>query len=196
MWAPRVRGSAWHRRGVSPDVEILITDDAGRPVPVGTRGEIWLRSRATIGGYFANPEGTAAEFVDGYWKSGDLGYLDEDGYLFLVDRKKDMIISGGFNIYAIEVEAALAQHPAVLMSAVVGVPHPEWGEAVHAEVVLRAQEPASEDDLIAFVKSRIGSYKAPKSVKFVDQLPLSPVGKVLRRKVRQPYWEGRERRIN
>jgi fatty-acyl-CoA synthase len=181
---------------VSPDVEIMIMDDQDKPVPVGKVGEIWLRARATIKGYFGNPEGTAAEFVDGFWKSGDLGYVDEDGYLFLVDRKKDMIISGGFNIYAIEVEAALARHPAVLMSAVVGVPHHDWGEAVHAEVVLRDDMTASEDELIACVKQRIGSYKAPKSIVFVDQLPLSPVGKVLRRKVRQRYWEGHDRRIN
>jgi acyl-CoA synthetase (AMP-forming)/AMP-acid ligase II len=120
---------------ISPDVEIMIMDDQDKPVPAGTVGEIWLRSRATIRGYFGNPKGTLAEFADGFWKSGDLRYFDEDGYLFLVDRKKDMIVNVGFNIYAIEVEAALARHPAVLMSAVVGVPHAEWGEAVHADVV-------------------------------------------------------------
>jgi acyl-CoA synthetase (AMP-forming)/AMP-acid ligase II len=174
----------------------MIMDDQNKPVPPGVAGEIWLRTRATIKGYFGNPEGTAAEFADGFWKSGDLGYLDEDGYLFLVDRKKDMIISGGFNVYAIEVEAALAQHPAVLMSAVVGVPHREWGEAVHAEVVLRDTMSVSDSELIAHVKKKIGSYKAPKSIVLVEQLPLSPVGKVLRRKVRQRYWEGQDRGIN
>jgi acyl-CoA synthetase (AMP-forming)/AMP-acid ligase II len=107
-----------------------------------------------------------------------------------------MIITGGFNVYAIEVEAALSEHPAVLMSAVVGVPHPEWGEAVHAEVILRASMTASADELIDHAKRKIGNYKAPKSVRFVDELPLSSVGKVLRRHVRQPYWEGRDRMVN
>ena len=114
-------------------------------------------------GYYANPEGTASEFANGFWKSGDLGYLDEDGYLFIVDRKKDMIITGGFNVYAIEVEAALSEHPAVLMSAVVGVPHPEWGEAVHAEVILGEQTRcASAEELIAHVKAKIGNTRLPR----------------------------------
>jgi acyl-CoA synthetase (AMP-forming)/AMP-acid ligase II len=181
---------------VSSGVEIMICNDDGEPVPVGTTGEIWLRARATISGYYGNPEGTAAEFANGFWKSGDLGYLDEDGYLFIVDRKKDMIITGGFNVYAVEVEAALSEHPAVLMSAVVGVPHPEWGEAVHAEVILREGMTVSAEELIAHAKTRIGSYKAPKTIRFVDELPLSPVGKVLRRHVRAPYWEGQARRVH
>jgi acyl-CoA synthetase (AMP-forming)/AMP-acid ligase II len=181
---------------IAPGVEIVIADDDGAALPNGQTGEIWLRAPGTVKGYYANPEGTATEFVDGFWKSGDLGYLDEDGYLFIVDRKKDMIITGGFNVYAIEVEAALSEHPAVLMSAVVGVPHPEWGEAVHAEVILRADMTASPDELIDHAKRKIGNYKAPKTVKFVDELPLSSVGKVLRRHVRQPYWEGRGRMVN
>jgi fatty-acyl-CoA synthase len=180
---------------ITPGAEVIITDDEGRPVPSGTTGEIWIRSRATIGGYYLNPEGTAAEFTDGFWKSGDLGYIDDDGYLFIVDRKKDMIISGGFNIYAVEVEAALSEHPAVVMSAVVGVPHPDWGEAVHAEVVIRQDMTLSTGELIEHVKERLGSYKAPKTVKFVDELPLSPVGKVLRRQVKEPYWASRDRSI-
>ena len=181
---------------VTPGVEIMICNDDGEPVTACTTGEIWLRARATISGYYGNPEGTAAEFANGFWKSGDLGYLDEDGYLFIVDRKKDMIITGGFNVYAVEVEAVLSEHPAVLMSAVVGVPHTEWGEAVHAEVILREGMTVSADELIAHAKSKIGSYKAPKTVRFVDELPLSPVGKVLRRHVRAPYWEGQERRVH
>ena len=121
--------------------------------------------------------------------------MDDAGYLFIVDRKKDMIITGGFNVYAVEVEAALSEHPAVLMSAVVGVPHPDWGEAVHAEIMLCEGSSVAADELIEFVKARLGSYKAPKSIKFVANLPLSPVGKVLRRRVKEPYWAGRERRI-
>jgi fatty-acyl-CoA synthase len=180
---------------VAAGMEIMIADDNGHSLPPGQTGEIWLRSQGTVKGYYANPEGTASEFANGFWKSGDLGYLDEDGYLFIVDRKKDMIITGGFNVYAIEVEAALSEHPAVLMSAVVGVPHAEWGEAVHAEVILGENKMALSEDLIAHVKAKIG-YKAPKTIRFVSELPLSPVGKVLRRLVRQPYWEGRDRMVS
>ena len=137
----------------------------------------------------------SAEFKDGFWKSGDLGYMDDEGFIYLVDRKKDMIISGGFNVYANEVEAALNSHPSILMSAVVGIPHEEWGEAVHAEVTLREGCDVGEDELVAHVKGLIGGYKAPKSLMIVDQLPTSVVGKVLRRKVREKYWKG-ERKIS
>lgn len=181
---------------VTPGVELVIVDDAGKSVEVGETGEIWLRSRATISGYYNNPEGTTAEFSNGFWKSGDLGYLDADGFLFIVDRKKDMIISGGFNVYAIEVEAALNAHPAVAISVVVGRPHDEWGEAVHAEVVLKRDAQTSADALIEHVKSRIGRFKAPKSIAFVGELPLSSVGKVLRRQVREKYWTDQLRRVS
>ena len=191
--ASRVRLSSAGR--VTAGVELIIADEDGKALPVGATGEIWIRSRATIPGYYQNPDATAGEFVDGFWKSGDLGYVDDGGYLFIVDRKKDMIITGGFNVYAVEVEAALSEHPAVLMSAVVGVPHPDWGEAVHAEIVLGDGSSAGAGELIEFVKTRLGSYKAPKSIKFVADLPLSPVGKVLRRRVKEPYWAGRERRV-
>lgn len=176
-------------------VEIRIVDDDGKDVKQGETGEIWLRSRGTITGYLNNPESTAAEFQDGFWKSGDLGYLDGRGFLYLVDRKKDMIITGGFNVYAVEVEAALNAHHAVAIAAVVGVPHAEWGEAVHAEVVLKegAQVPAEE--LIEHVKGQVGRFKAPKSVVFVEQLPVSVVGKVLRRHVRDKYWKDQARRV-
>jgi len=180
---------------IAPGVEVVIAGDDGQPLPVGATGEICLRARATISGYYQNPEGTAAEFTNGFWKSGDLGYVDEGGYLFIVDRKKDMIITGGFNVYAVEVEAALSEHPAVLMCAVVGVPHPDWGEAVHAEVILRQDVTISADGLIDHVKARLGSYKAPKTIKFVDELPLSAVGKVLRRQVKERYWGGQDRRV-
>ena len=180
---------------ITPGVELIIADDDGAPLPIGATGEIRIRSRATIPGYYRNPEATAAEFADGFWKSGDLGYVDEGGYLFIVDRKKDMIVTGGFNVYAVEVEAALSEHPAVLMSAVVGVPHPDWGEAVHAEIILREGVSPAAEALIEFAKARLGSYKAPKSVKFVAELPLSPVGKVLRRQVKEPYWAGHDRRV-
>jgi len=180
---------------VSPGVEISVLDEEGRPLPPGETGELTIRCRSLIQGYYENPEATAAEFVNGAWRSGDLGYIDTAGYVFIVDRKKDMIISGGFNIYAVEVEAALGSHPAVQMSAVVGIPHPEWGEAVHAEVVLRPGTSATVEELIAHVKSRIGSYKAPKSITLVGELPISVVGKVVRRQVKEKYWKGKERRV-
>ncbi|MNE82719.1 Long-chain-fatty-acid--CoA ligase [compost metagenome] len=116
--------------------------------------------------------------------------------MYIVDRLKDMIISGGFNVYAVEVEAALAAHPAVMMSAVIGIPHAEWGEAVHAEVILRSGASITAEELIAQTKARIGSYKAPKSLVFVDELPTSVVGKVLRRQVKEKYWQGTARKIS
>jgi len=177
-------------------VEVYVTDGQGKPLPTGQCGEIRIRSRAVIKGYYNNLETTTAEFADGAWKSGDLGYIDEDGYLYIVDRMKDMIISGGFNVYAIEVEAALASHPAVLMSAVVGIPHPEWGEAVHAEVVLRPGASVEAAELIAHAKEKLGSYKAPKSIVFVEQLPTSAVGKMLRRTVREKYWKNMQRMVS
>ena len=180
---------------VSPGIEIYAADESGASLPPGQTGELMIRCRSLIKGYFQNPEGTAAEIVNGTWKSGDLGYIDEDGYVFIVDRKKDMIISGGFNIYAVEVEAAIGSHPAVQMSAVVGIPHPEWGEAVHAEVLLRPGCSATAEELIAHVKEHIGTYKAPKSVTLVRELPVSAVGKVIRRQVRDKYWQGHERRV-
>lgn len=181
---------------VASGVEVFVAAEDGRELPQGEIGEIRIRSRAVIKGYYLNPADTASEFIDGAWKSGDLGYIDEDGFLYIVDRRKDMIITGGFNVYAVEVEAALSSHPAVLQSAVVGVPHADWGEAVHAEVVLRAGAQASEADLIAHVKAKLGSHKAPKSVNFVGDLPTTVVGKVLRRQVRDKYWQGQERKIS
>ncbi len=180
----------------TPGVEVFITDEDGRPLPMGETGEIRIRCKAIIKGYYNNPDATEAEFDDGVWKSGDLGYIDNDGFLYIVDRLKDMIISGGFNVYAVEVEAALAAHPAVLMAAVVGIPHAEWGEAVHAEVILRRGETVTAEHLIAQTKTRLGGYKAPKTLVFVDELPVSVVGKVLRRQVREKYWKGALRNIS
>jgi acyl-CoA synthetase (AMP-forming)/AMP-acid ligase II len=176
-----------------PGTEVRICDDEGNEAPPGTTGEVWLRSRATVKGYYGNAEATAAEFQDGFWKSGDLGTMDADGYLYIVDRKKDMIVTGGFNVYASEVEATLAAHPAVIMAAVVGIPHPQWGEAVHAEVVLREGTTVGEVDLIAHVRAKLGGHKTPKSVAFVPQLPLSAAGKIVRRLVREKYWKGQAR---
>jgi acyl-CoA synthetase (AMP-forming)/AMP-acid ligase II len=178
-----------------PETEIMVMDDDGQELPAGETGELWIRGPGVIQGYYKNPEQTADEFQDGHWKSGDLGFIDESRYLHIVDRKKDMIISGGFNVYAIEVEAALNSHPAVLMSAVVGVPHEEWGESVHAEIVLKQGQEAAVEDILTFCKARIG-YKAPKSATLVEQLPLTVIGKVLRRAVRDKYWAGQKRNVN
>jgi fatty-acyl-CoA synthase len=175
--------------------EVRLMDDEGKPVAQGETGEIWLRSRTTVKGYYNDPDQTAQEFVDGFWKSGDIARMDEAGYIYIVDRKKDMIISGGFNVYAAEVEAALGLHEAVLMSAIVGIPHEEWGEAVHAEVVLRHGASVEDIELMQHVKEKLGAYKAPKSVAFVRELPLTPVGKVLRRAVREKYWKRGDRQI-
>ena len=176
-------------------VELKIMDENGNELGQGETGEIWIRSRTIIKGYYKNPEQTAAEFQDGYWKSGDMGYIDEAGRIYIVDRKKDMIITGGFNVYAVEIEAAIDTHEAVLMSVVVGVPSEEWGEAIHAEVILKEGYEVETQELIDLVKERLGSYKAPKTITFVETLPTSAVGKLLRRKVRDPHWKGQERAI-
>jgi len=177
--------------------EVMMVDEAGREVSAGETGEAWLRGPGIIKGYFKNAEQTEAEFTeDGWWKSGDMMFMDPKGYIYIVDRKKDMIISGGFNVYATEVEEALNAHPAVLMSAVIGIPHEEWGEAVHADVILKEGGEMDPSELIAFCKERKGKYKAPKTIAFVEELPVSTVGKILRRKVREKYWKGQERQVH
>ena len=181
---------------VTPGCELMIVGDSGEEVPLGEVGEIWMRSPTVIKGYLNNPEETGSEFENGWWKSGDLGRMDEEGYIYIVDRKKDVINSGGYNVYAVEVEAVLESHPAVLMSAVVGIPHEEWGESVHAEILLKEGAEAAEEEIKGFCKEKIARYKAPKSIVFVDELPISSAGKVLRRKIREKYWEGKERRVS
>ncbi|RFU64988.1 class I adenylate-forming enzyme family protein [Peribacillus glennii] len=182
---------------VLPTVEIRIVDDNGKDMPVGEPGEIWIRGANVIKGYHKDIEETRANFTEnGFWKSGDIAYFDESGYVFIVDRKKDMIITGGFNVYAIEVENALNSHHAVQQSVVIGIPHEQWGESVHAEVILKESMTITEEELINFTKDKIGRYKVPKSIKFVNELPLSTVGKVLRRKVRDKYWKEKARKIN
>ncbi len=176
-------------------MEVMLVDDKGQQVEQGQLGELWVRSRSTIRGYFNNPEATAAEFENGFWKSGDIAKMDGDGYIYIVDRIKDMIISGGFNVYATEVEAAISTHPDVIMSAVVGIPHDEWGEAVHAEILLREGARVIEQDIIQHLKQSLSGRKSPKSITFVDELPQSAVGKVLRRHVREKYWKNTDRKV-
>ena len=169
-----------------PGEEVIICDQNGEILPPGQRGEICIRGPNTIEGYYKNPELTAENFSEsGFWKSGDIGYADDQGYVYLVDRKQDMIITGGYNVYAIEVENCLNSHPAVQNSAVVGIPHENWGEAVCAMVLpSRGCKPASQE-LIEYCKQHIARYKVPKKIEITDQLPLSPAGKVLRREVRR-----------
>jgi acyl-CoA synthetase (AMP-forming)/AMP-acid ligase II len=163
---------------------------AGRPFPwVELKivdGEVWLRAPNVTPGYFNRPEETAAALTaDGWLKTGDGGYLDSDGYLFLTDRIKDMIVSGGENVYPIEVEEALSQHPDVAEVAVIGVPDEHWGETVKALVVARAGSSPTADELVAFARERLAGYKLPRSVEFVDELPRTPSGKVLKRELRK-----------
>jgi long-chain acyl-CoA synthetase len=180
-----------------PGIQFTIQDDAGTILPTGDVGEICARGGNFLTEYLHKPEATAEALRDGWYHSGDVGYLDEDGYLFLVDRAKDMIITGGENVYSVEVENALASHPAVLMSAVIGVPHDLWGEAVHAVVLLKPDTEASQEDLIAHCRTAIAGYKVPRSVEFrSDPLPMSAAGKVLKKDLRAPHWAGHGRSIN
>jgi acyl-CoA synthetase (AMP-forming)/AMP-acid ligase II len=179
---------------VAPGNEILLLDDGGRPVADGQPGELWVRNR-WLASYFERPDATAKVMRDGFFSVGDVAYRDQDGYYYICDRKIDLIISGGVNIYPAEVEACLFEHPAVADVAVIGVPDPEWGEAVKAVVQLRPGTSASEAELIEWCRLRIADYKRPRSVDFVDELPRDQAGKLLKRQIREPYWTGSGRRI-
>ncbi|MBI2179662.1 MAG: AMP-binding protein [Deltaproteobacteria bacterium] len=166
-------------------VELRILDDAGNPVKVGEAGEIVCRSPLATHGYYKNPEATGASFRDGWFYTGDLGYFDEEGYLFVAGRKKDMVKSGGISIYPLEIESVLYGHADVLEAAVIGVPDPKWGEAVKAVVVLKPDSVLQGEELIRFCKERLSSYKIPKSVEIRSSLPHTEVGKVNKVKLRE-----------
>ena len=170
-------------------VHVRIVDDDGRDVEVGKIGEIVVQSKRIMTGYYHRPEETKETIRDGWLYTGDLGYYDEKGYIYIADRKKDMIISGGENVYPIEVENVLYRHPAVKEVAVIGVPDPYWIERVHALVVLKENAQTSEEDIIDFCKEHIAKYKSPKTVEFVDDLPKNPQGKILKREIRSKYQE-------
>lgn len=174
---------------------IAIMDDDDQPLPQGNSGEICIRGDIVMNGYYKMPEKTAETIIDGWLHTGDVGHIDDEGYLHITDRKRDMIISGGFNVFPSEVEQVLWTHPAVLDCAVIGVPHPEWGETVKAVVELKKGVEVNDDELIALCKEKLGSVKSPKSVDFVDVLPRSPVGKVLKKDIREPYWRNANRTI-
>ena len=180
-----------------PGVSLSIRDDSGTALATGETGEVWARGGNFMQKYWNKTEATEEVFEGGWYHTGDAGYLDAEGYLFLVDRVKDMIVTGGENVYSAEVESALSQHPAVEQVAVIGIPHEMWGEQVHAVVVLAAGTEATEEELQAFAKESIAGYKVPKSVEFrSDPLPLSGAMKVLKKDLRAPYWEGHGRGVN
>lgn len=180
-----------------PGVEIKIIDDHGNRLEPRQVGEIATRSTKSMKGYWNNPDASASAIDgDGWLRTGDAGYLDEDGYLYIHDRVKDMIISGGENIYPAEVENAIYSHPDIADVGVIGVPDEKWGEAVKACVVVKPGKELTEAEVIAHARNHIAGYKCPKSVDFIDVLPRNPSGKVLRRELRAPYWEGRERAVN
>ncbi|MFA7322337.1 MAG: long-chain-fatty-acid--CoA ligase [Dokdonella sp.] len=176
------------REAVSAEVRIV--DAAGKDLGPNEVGEILVRSRSVIAGYWHMPEETAATIRGGWFHTGDLGYLDEERYLFLVDRLKDMVVSGGVNIYTKEVESVLYNHPAVLEAAVIGLPDEEWGEAVVAMVVLRPAMQASAEELIEHCRLSLASYKKPRQVHFLDELPKNPSGKILKRELRKRLASG------
>ncbi len=179
-------------------VEMKIVDNQGEEVVAGEIGEIVVKSESVMKGYWKLPEKTAEALKDGWLHFGDLGRIDEEGYLYLVDRKSDMIISGGENIYPSEIEEIISSHPSVQMAAVIGVPDEEWGESVKAIVVRKEGKKMEAEQIISFCKERLSGYKKPKSVEFIDlkSLPLTPTGKVLKRVLREKYWQGHERRIH
>ncbi len=180
-----------------PGVEIKIVDEEGAEVAANEVGEIATRSSKNMSRYWNNPDATAEAIdADGWLRTGDAGYLDDDGYLYIHDRVKDMIISGGENIYPAEVENAVYAHPKVADVAVIGVPDQKWGEAVKACVVLKDGESLSEAEIITHSRDHIAGYKCPKSVDFIEALPRNPSGKILRRELRAPYWEGKDRAVN
>ncbi|QJY48861.1 class I adenylate-forming enzyme family protein [Pseudonocardia broussonetiae] len=179
----------------SPLLSVELRDDDDRPVPRGAEGEICVRGDTVMVGYHELPDRTAETVVGGWLHTGDVGRLDDDGYLHITDRKKDMIISGGFNVFPSEVEQVLWRHPAVGDCAVVGAPHPDWGEQVTAVVELRAGASATPEELVAWCRGRLGGVRTPKRIDIVDELPRSHNGKVLRNRVRETYWQGAGRRI-
>ncbi|HUJ65854.1 MAG TPA: AMP-binding protein, partial [Acidimicrobiales bacterium] len=198
-------GPEEHRRGGDllrsagrpmPGSVLSIRDEHGAEVSTGTTGEVWARAGNYMREYWNRPEETELAFRDGWYHTGDAGYVDSGGYVYLVDRVKDMIVSGGENVYSAEVENAVASHPAVTQVAVIGIPSERWGEAVLAIVVPHPGAAVTEDEIKAWARERIAGYKVPKVVEFrTDPLPLSAAMKVLKRELRAPYWEGRDRAV-
>jgi acyl-CoA synthetase (AMP-forming)/AMP-acid ligase II len=180
---------------VIPDAAVRVVDPVSLDdVPTGEHGELWFRSPQVTKGFLNRPEETAAAVTeDGWLRSGDLGRIDEDGYVYVEDRLKDMIISGGENIYSPEIERVLNEHPAVAETAIIGVPHEKWGEVVKAVVTLNPDQQATEQDLIDYCAGHLAKYKCPRTIDFVEEFPRNPTGKILKRELRTSYWQGHGR---
>jgi acyl-CoA synthetase (AMP-forming)/AMP-acid ligase II len=176
-------------------MEFRIVDGNDADLPVGEVGEIIARGPTLFHGYYGNEAATQAAWRDGWMHTGDLGRIDDEGFLYIVDRLKDMILSGGVNIYPKDIEDAIYTLDAVKDVAVIGVPDDKWGESVHAIVVCRDVENLSAEDVIAVVQDRLASYQVPRSVEFRDELPRNPSGKMLKRVLRQEFWGDRESRV-
>lgn len=190
---PRMRSAG----KAMPGVELKIIDEDGKTLPPNTVGEVATRSKANMAGYWKLDDATRTTIgEDGWLRTGDAGYLDDDGYLYIHDRVKDMIISGGENIYPAEVENAVYGHPAIAEAAVIGVPDEKWGESVKAVVVLKPGMTAEPQEILDFARQRIAGFKAPKSVDFVNALPRNASGKILKKDLRAPYWAGKDRAVN
>jgi long-chain acyl-CoA synthetase len=177
------------------DVEVKIFDDHDSELPLGKMGEIVVKGEVVMKGYWRNPLATSETLRGGWLHTGDLGVMDEKGYVYILDRAKDMIISGGENIYSREIEDIILLHPAVHEVAVIGVPDETWGEAIKAIVALKEGQKATKEDIINFCKEHLASFKKPKSVEFIDAIPKNPYGKVLKRELREKYWAGEARRV-
>lgn len=190
--SPRMKSCGYPMEGV----EIRIVDADGAECEAGVVGEIACRTRQNMKGYWNQPDATARSIRDGWFYSGDAGYVDEAGYVYIHDRIKDMIVSGGENVYPAEVESALFKHDDIADVAVIGVPDDRWGEAVKAIVVRKEGSAVTEADIQDFARAHIAGYKVPKSVDFVDALPRNPSGKILKRELRSPYWEGQDRQVH
>ncbi|HSY98843.1 MAG TPA: AMP-binding protein [Terriglobales bacterium] len=180
-----------------PGIDLQVTDDAGKKVDAGKPGELVARGANLTRGYWNNPAETAFAFRDGSFRTGDIGYQDSEGYFYILDRAKDMIVTGGENVYSGEVEAVIYAHPAVREAAVFGIPDPQWGEAVMACVMLKPGSTLNVDDLIAFCRKSLASFKIPRRVEFLDtELPKSGSGKILKRSLRERFWVHQERAVS
>lgn len=175
--------------------EAKVVDDEGNEVKPGEIGELMIKGDPVAKGYWNRPGETASQFKEGWWYSGDMARVDEEGYFHIVDRKKDMILCGGINIYPREIEDVLYAHPAVLYAAVIGIPDEEWGESVKAIIVPKKGINITEAEIIEFCKQHLASYKKPRSVEFRESLPLSQAGKILKRELRDEFWKDRERKV-
>ena len=180
----------------APGVEIKLLDDEGREITeANVPGELYLRSASVFSTYYKADDKYEEDRRGDFHTVGDIAYRDEEGYYYICDRKKDMIISGGMNIYPAEIEAALEQHPEIFDVAVFGIPSEEWGEAVHAVVVLAPGSVLTEDGIITFGREHLAGYKVPRSISFMDELPRTGSGKILKRQLRAPFWEGSEKSV-